>query len=114
MIQKSFAAAGLAAAALAAAATPASAIGNADGAAGSFQGNGGTNYTGTHGDNSPNFHFLDNPNICLPEIHNISVAVLGVAVPVEVPVANSGGKQICSVGQGTQSKGDGGVSHLVG
>jgi opacity protein-like surface antigen len=114
MIQKSFAAAGLAVAALAAAAAPASAIADSDGAAASVQGNGGTNFTGTVGNDSPNFHFLDNPNICLPEIHNISVAVLGLAVPVEVPIANSGGKQICNVGQNTQSTGDGGVSHLIG
>ncbi|ARF79813.1 rodlet layer protein [Kitasatospora aureofaciens] len=114
MIQKSFAAAGLAVAALAGAAAPASAIGNADGGAASIEGNGGTNFTGTVGNNSPNFHFLDNPNVCLPEIHNIAVAVLGVAVPVEVPVANTGGKQYCTVGQGTQSTGDGGVSHLIG
>ncbi|MFB7130015.1 rodlet layer protein [Kitasatospora xanthocidica] len=114
MIQKSFAAAGLAVAALAGAAGPASAIGDADGAAASIEGNGGTNFTGTVGNNSPNFHFLDNPNICLPEIHNIAVGVLGVAVPVEVPIANNGGRQYCTVGQGTQSQGDGGVSHLIG
>ncbi|MBV6696297.1 rodlet layer protein [Kitasatospora aureofaciens] len=114
MIQKSFAAAGLAIAALAAAAAPATAIGDADGAAASIEGNGGTNFTGTVGNNSPNFHFLDNANICLPEVHNIAVGVLGVAVPVEVPIANSGGKQYCTQGQGTQSHGDGGVSHLVG
>ncbi|MFE7565307.1 rodlet layer protein [Kitasatospora sp. NPDC057500] len=114
MIQKSFAAAGLAAAALAAAAAPASAIADADGAAGSFQGNGGTNFTGTVGDHSPNFHFLDNANICLPEIHNIAVGVAGIAVPIEVPIANSGGKQYCTQGQGTQSHGDAGISHLIG
>ncbi|MEE1785817.1 rodlet layer protein [Kitasatospora sp. NPDC059722] len=114
MIQKSFAAAGLAVAALAAAAAPATAIGDADGAAASIEGNGGTNFTGTVGNNSPNFHFLDNANVCLPEIHNIAVGVLGVAVPVEVPIANSGGKQYCTQGQGTQSHGDAGVSHLVG
>ncbi|MGW3076744.1 MULTISPECIES: rodlet layer protein [unclassified Kitasatospora] len=114
MIQKSFAAAGLAVAALAGAAAPAYAIGDADGAAASIEGNGGTNFTGTVGNNSPNFHFLDNPNICLPEIHNIAVAVAGLAVPVEVPVANTGGKQYCTIGQGTQSQGDGGVSHLIG
>ncbi|MFJ9441743.1 rodlet layer protein [Kitasatospora sp. NPDC101235] len=114
MIQKSFAAAGLAVAALAAAAAPASAIGDSDGAAASIEGNGGTNFTGTVGNDSPNFHFLDNPNICLPEIHNVAVGVAGVAVPVEVPIANSGGKQFCTIGQGTQSQGDGGISHLVG
>ncbi|MFF2149483.1 rodlet layer protein [Kitasatospora sp. NPDC058190] len=114
MIQKSFAAAGLAVAALAGAAAPASAIADSDGAAASIEGNGGTNFTGTVGNNSPNFHFLDNANVCLPEIHNIAVGVLGVAVPVEVPIANSGGKQYCTQGQGTQSHGDAGVSHLVG
>ncbi|MFE7532450.1 rodlet layer protein [Kitasatospora sp. NPDC057542] len=114
MIQKSFAAAGLAVAALAGAAAPASAIADSDGAAASIEGNGGTNFTGTVGNDSPNFHFLDNPNICLPEIHNIAVAVAGLAVPVEVPIANNGGRQYCTVGQGTQSQGDGGVSHLVG
>ncbi|MFC8453016.1 rodlet layer protein [Kitasatospora sp. NPDC057223] len=114
MLQKSLATAGLVTAALAMAAGPASAIADSDGSAASLQGNGGTNNTGTWGDHSPNFHFLDNPNICLPEIHNIAVGVLGVAVPVEVPIANSGGKQYCTQGQGTQSKGDSGVSHLVG
>ncbi|MED7952202.1 rodlet layer protein, partial [Streptomyces sp. BE303] len=88
---------------------PASAIGDSDGSAGSFQGNGGTNFTGTVGDHSPNFHFLDNANVCLPEVHNIAVAVLGVAVPVEVPILNSTPKQICNVGQNTQSSGDAGV-----
>ncbi len=115
MLKKSFAAAGLVTAALAMASAPASAIGDADGAAASLQGNGGTNNTGTWGDHSPNFHFLDNPNICLPEIHNIAVGALGgIAVPIEVPIANSGGKQYCVQGQGTQSHGDAGVSHLVG
>ncbi|MGW2252260.1 rodlet layer protein [Kitasatospora sp. NPDC001660] len=114
MIQKSFAAAGLAVAALAAAAAPAAAIGDADGAAASIEGNGGTNFTGTVGNNSPNFHFLDNANICLPEIHNIAVSGAGIALPVEIPIANSGGRQYCTQGQGTQSHGDAGVSHLVG
>ncbi|MEV7182913.1 rodlet layer protein [Kitasatospora sp. NPDC093102] len=114
MIQKSFAAAGLAVAALAGAAAPASAIADSDGASASIEGNGGTNFTGTVGNDSPNFHFLDNPNICLPEIHNIAVAVGGLAIPLEVPIANNGGRQYCNVGQGTQSQGDGGVSHLIG
>ncbi|MEV7182912.1 rodlet layer protein [Kitasatospora sp. NPDC093102] len=114
MIKKTLAAAGLAAAALAMSAGSASAIADSDGAATSVQGNGGTNHTGTFGDNSPNFHTLDNPNICLPEIHNVAVGVLGLAVPVEVPVLNNQPKQICNVGQNTQSSGDSGVSHLIG
>jgi len=114
MVKKVLAAAGLAASAVAVAAAPASAIGNSDGTTSSLQGAGGTNVTGTWGDNSPNFHFLDNPNICLPEIHNIGVAVLGVAVPVEVPIASTQPVQYCSVGQTTQGTGDSGVSHLVG
>ncbi|MEV7778226.1 rodlet layer protein [Kitasatospora sp. NPDC088351] len=114
MIKKSLAAAGLAAAAIAMSAGSASAIADADGSAVSVQGNGGTNHTGTAGNNSPNFHTLDNPNVCLPEVHNIAVAVIGVAVPVEVPILNSTPKQICNVGQNTQSSGDSGVSHLIG
>ncbi|MET8545878.1 rodlet layer protein [Kitasatospora sp. NPDC004799] len=114
MIKKTLAAAGLAAAALAMSAGSASAIVDADGAATSVQGNGGTNHTGTTGNGSPNSHVLDNPNICLPEIHNIAVAVIGVAVPVEVPVLNNQPKQICNVGQNTQSTGDAGISHLIG
>ncbi|MEZ0091499.1 rodlet layer protein [Streptacidiphilus sp. EB129] len=114
MIKKALAAAGVAAAALAMTSSPASALGDADGASMSHQGNGGTNVTGTWGDHSPNFHFLDNPNICLPEVHNIAVGVLGVAVPVEVPVLNSQPKQYCAIGQGTQGTGDSGVSHVIG
>ncbi|MFI9269426.1 rodlet layer protein [Kitasatospora sp. NPDC052896] len=114
MIKKTLAAVGLVAAAVASSAAPAVAIGDSDGSGASMQGNGGTNVTGTWGNHSPNFHFLDNPNVCLPEVHNVAVGVLGVAVPVEVPIANSGGKQYCTQGQGTQSTGDGGVSHLVG
>ncbi|MGF1427344.1 rodlet layer protein [Kitasatospora sp. LaBMicrA B282] len=114
MLKKSLAAAGMAAAALAMTAAPALAIGDSDGSAASVQGSGGTNATGTVGDKSPNFHTLDNPNICLPEVHNIAVAVIGVAVPVEVPVLNNQPKQICNVGQNTQSSGDSGVSHLIG
>jgi hypothetical protein len=114
MLQKTFATVGLVAAALGAASAPAVAIGNSDGAAGSIQGNGGTNATGTWGNHSPNFHFLDNPNVCLPEIHNIAVGVLGVAVPVEVSALNNQPKQTCVVGESTNGSGDGGVSHLVG
>ncbi|MFB7472337.1 rodlet layer protein [Kitasatospora sp. NPDC056184] len=114
MIKKSLAAAGLAAAAIAMSAGSAGAIADSDGAAVSAQGNGGTNHTGTYGDHSPNNHVLDNPNICLPEIHNVAVGVLGLAVPIEVPVLNSTPKQICNVGQNTQSSGDAGVSHLIG
>ncbi|MFD5432785.1 rodlet layer protein [Kitasatospora sp. NPDC091257] len=114
MIKKSLAAAGLAAAAFAMSAGSASAIVDSDGAATSVQGNGGTNHTGTAGNGSPNNHVLDNPNICLPEIHNVAVAVIGIAVPVEVPVLNNQPKQICNVGQNTQSTGDAGVSHLIG
>ena len=114
MIKETLAAAGLAVAASAMSAGSASAIADSDGSAVSVQGDGGTNATGTHGDHSPNFHTLDNPNICLPEVHNIAVAVIGVAVPVEVPILNSTPKQICNVGQNTQSSGDAGVSHLIG
>jgi hypothetical protein len=114
MLKKTFASAGLAAAAVAAISTPAAAIGNSDGHAGSIQGNGGTNATGTWGNHSPNFHFLDNPNVCLPEVKNIAVAVLGVAVPVDVSALNNQPTQTCVVGQGTVGSGDGGVSHLVG
>ncbi|MEU1284420.1 rodlet layer protein [Kitasatospora sp. NPDC005856] len=115
MIKKSLAAVGLAAAALAMSAGSASAIVDSDGSATSVQGNGGTNHTGTYGDGSPNNHVLDNPNICLPEIHNVAVgALVGLAVPIEVPVLNNQPKQICNVGQNTQSSGDGGVSHLIG
>ncbi|MEZ0091498.1 rodlet layer protein [Streptacidiphilus sp. EB129] len=114
MYKKALAACGIAAAGLAMVAGPASAIGNSDGSSMSSQGNGGTNATGTAGDHSPNFHTLDNPNICLPEVHNIAVAVVGVAVPVEVPILNSTPKQICDVGQTTQGTGDSGVSHLIG
>ncbi|MFI9269427.1 rodlet layer protein [Kitasatospora sp. NPDC052896] len=114
MIKKSLAAAGMAAVALAMTAAPALAIGDSDGSGASVQGNGGTNATGTTGNHSPNFHTLDNPNVCLPEVHNVAVAVVGVAVPVEVPVLNNQPKQICNVGQNTQSSGDSGVSHLIG
>ncbi|WP_441245505.1 rodlet layer protein [Kitasatospora sp. McL0602] len=115
MIKKAFTALGVAAVGLAMAAAPAMAIGDSDGSATSLQGNGGTNATGTQGNHSNNFHTLDNPNLCLPEIHNIAVAALiGVAVPVEVPVLNNQPKQECVVGQNTIGSGDGGVSHLIG
>ncbi|GAA2231361.1 MULTISPECIES: rodlet layer protein [Kitasatospora] len=114
MLKKTFATIGLAAAAVAAASTPAVAIGDSDGHSASMQGNGGTNATGTVGNHSPNFHFMDNPNVCLPEIDNVAVAVLGVAVPVKVDALNTNPKQTCVVGQGTQGSGDGGVGHLIG
>ncbi|GAA2129553.1 hypothetical protein GCM10009760_00900 [Kitasatospora kazusensis] len=115
MIKKAFSALGVAAVGLAMAAAPAMAIGDSDGSATSLQGNGGTNATGTQGAHSPNFHTLDNPNLCLPEIHNIAVgAVIGVAVPIEVPVLNNQPKQTCVQGQNTIGSGDGGVSHLIG
>ena len=114
MVKKALAAAGLAATAAAMAATPASAIGDHDGGAASIQGNGGTNATGTWGNDSPNYHFLDNPNICLPEVHNVGVAVLGVAVPVEAPILTNQPKQYCAIGQTTQTTGDSGVSHAIG
>ena len=114
MYKKALAAVGVAAAGIAMVASPASAISNSDGSTSSLQGPGGTNVTGTWGDHSPNFHTLDNPNICLPEVHNIAVAVVGVAVPVEVPILNSTPKQICDVGHTTQGTGDSGVSHLIG
>ncbi|MEY9874112.1 hypothetical protein ABH931_003606 [Streptacidiphilus sp. MAP12-33] len=113
MLKKALAYAGVAAAAIAATATPASAIGDADGSAVSTQGAGGTNVTGTWGNDSPNFHFLDNPNICLPEIHHVQVGLL-VPVQVDVPVGNQQLHQVCNVGQATQSTGDGAASHLVG
>ena len=112
MIKKTLASVGLVAAALAASASPAMAIGNADGSAGSQQGNGGTNTTGTWGDHSPNFHFLDNPNICLPEIHHVQVGL--IPVQADIPVGDQQLHQTCNVGQATQSNGDGVASHLIG
>ncbi|BFV58636.1 hypothetical protein KCMC57_up37400 [Kitasatospora sp. CMC57] len=114
MIKKALAAVGVATAGLAMTAAPAMAIGDSDGHATNISGDGGTNATGTHGDHSNNFHTLDNPNICLPEVHNIAVAVIGVAVPIEADVLNNEPKQICNVGQNTLGSGDGGVSHLIG
>ncbi|WP_051940219.1 hypothetical protein [Phaeacidiphilus oryzae] len=114
MYKKALATLGVAAAGVAMAAAPASAIGDSDGSTAALQGNGGTNQTGTHGAMSPNFHTLDNPNVCLPEVHNIAVAVIGVAVPVEVPVLSTQPHQICNVGHTTQGNGDGGLGHLIG
>ncbi|MFF0293353.1 rodlet layer protein [Kitasatospora sp. NPDC004615] len=115
MIKKALAAVGVVAAGFAMSASPAMAIGDADGSAVSLQGDGGTNATGTHGNHSPNNHVLDNPNICLPDIHNIGVgALIGIVVPVEVDALNNGAKQTCDIGQNTATAGDGGVSHLIG
>ena len=115
MIKKALAAVGVAAAGVAMVASPAMAIGDADGSALSIQGDGGTNATGTTGDHSPNYHTLDNPNVCLPEIHNLAVAALiGIAVPIEANVLDNQPKQTCDVGQNTLGSGDGGVSHLIG
>ena len=112
MLKKALAATTLAAAALAMAAGSAAALGDSDGSATSAQGDGGTNTTGTWGDNSPNFHFLDNPNICLPEIHHVQVGL--VPVQADVPIGNQQLHQTCNVGQATQSTGDGALSHLIG
>ncbi|MFE0460566.1 rodlet layer protein [Kitasatospora sp. NPDC058965] len=112
MLKKVFATAGLATAALAMASAPSFAIGDADGSAASVQGDGGTNHTGTVGDHSPNFHTLDNPNICLPEVHHVQVGL--IPVQVDVPVLNQQNHQICNVGQTTQANGDGALSHLIG
>ncbi|GAA4854028.1 rodlet layer protein [Kitasatospora sp. NPDC048365] len=114
MIKKALAAAGIAAAGLTFATSPAMAIADSDGSATSLQGNGGTNATGTQGNHSPNTHTLDNPNLCLPEVHNIAVAVIGAAVPIEVKALNNNPEQTCVVGQNTVGSGDGGVSHLIG
>ncbi len=112
MLKKVLAVAGLAAAGVAMSAAPSLAIGDADGSAASVQGNGGTNATGTTGNHSPNFHTLDNPNICLPEVHHVQVGL--IPVQVDVPVLNQQQHQICNVGQTTQANGDGALSHLIG
>jgi hypothetical protein len=112
MLKKVFATAGLATAALAMASAPSFAIGDADGSAASVQGDGGTNHTGTVGDHSPNFHTLDNPNICLPEVHHVQVGL--IPIQADVPVLNQQNHQICNVGQTTQANGDGALSHLIG
>ena len=113
MFGKALAVVGTAAAALSVASGSALAIGDADGSAVSTQGNGGTNITGTWGDHSPNFHVLDNPNICLPEVHHVQVGIL-VPVQADVPVGDQQLHQICNVGQSTQTDGDAPASHLVG
>ena len=112
MLKKAFAAAGLAAVTLAMTSAPASAIGDSDGSTGSLQGAGGTNVTGTWGDNSPNFHFLDNPNICLPEVHHVQVGL--IPVQADLPIADQQAHQTCNVGQATQGAGDAPLSHLIG
>ena len=112
MLKKALAAAGLAAVTLAMTSAPASAIGDSDGSTGSLQGAGGTNVTGTWGDNSPNFHFLDNPNVCLPRVDHVQVGL--VPVQAEVPVLNQQLNQTCNVGQATQGAGDAPASHLIG
>ncbi|MEY9840728.1 rodlet layer protein [Streptomyces sp. 846.5] len=112
MLKKTFATAGLVLSATAMAMSPAAALGNSDGSATAMQGAGGTNVTGTWGDHSPNFHTLDNPNICLPEVHHVAVGL--IPVQVDVPVLNQQGHQTCNVGQATQSDGDAPLSHLIG
>ncbi len=114
MIKKTLATVGIAASAFAMTTVPASAIIDHDGSAVSGQGDGGTNHNGTEGNHSPNYHTLDNPNLCLPEVHNIAVAVIGAAVPIEVKALNNNPEQTCVVGQNTVGSGDGGVSHLIG
>jgi hypothetical protein len=112
MLKKAFAVTGLALTAAAMSVGSASAIGNADGNATSLQGPGGTNTTGTFGNHSPNFHTLDNPNICLPEVHHVQVGL--VPVQADVPLLNQQQHQICNVGHTTQGEGDGALSHLIG
>jgi opacity protein-like surface antigen len=112
MIKKTLAVAGLAAAALGAAVAPASAIANADGAAASLQGMGGTNHSGTYGNNSPSFEMLNNANICLPRIDHVQVGL--VDVNAEIPIADQQAVQECNVGQPTQTQGDAALSHLIG
>ena len=112
MLKKTIGTAGLIVAALAMTSGTASAIGDHDGTGMSSQGAGGTNLTGTWGDNSPNFHFLDNPNICLPEIHHVQVGL--IPVQADIPVLNQQSHQVCNVGQATQSNGDAPASHLIG
>ncbi|MCQ4082842.1 rodlet layer protein [Streptomyces sp. RB6PN25] len=113
MMNKALATVGITAAAIGMTAAPAMAIGDSDGFAASAQGNGGNNATGTHGNQSPNFHTLDNPNICLPEIKDIQ-AVQAVAVQVPVGILNQTTKQICNQGHTTQATGDAPLSHLIG
>jgi hypothetical protein len=112
VLKKTFATAGLVLSATAMAMSPAAALGNSDGSATAMQGAGGTNVTGTWGDHSPNFHTLDNPNICLPEVHHVAVGL--IPVQVDVPVLNQQAHQTCNVGQAAQSDGDAPLSHLIG
>ena len=112
MLKQALSVVGIAGAAVAMAVSPAAAIGNSDGSTTSLQGPGGTNVTGTHGDNSPNFHTLDNPNICLPRVDHIQVGL--VPVQAEIPIANQQPNQYCNVGHTTQGTGDGQLSHLIG
>jgi opacity protein-like surface antigen len=112
MLKKVLAGAGLAAAMVTAVAAPANAIVDHDGSAASLQGNGGTNHSGTHGDHSPEFGFLGNPNICLPRIDHVQI--IGIPINVEVPIANQQNLQQCNVGQTTQTDGDAALSHLIG
>ena len=112
MLKKAMAVTGLALTAAVMSVGSASAIGNADGNATSLQGNGGTNTTGTSGNHSPNFHAADNPNICLPEVHHVSVGL--IPIQADVPLLNQQQHQICNVGHTTQGEGDGALSHLIG
>jgi hypothetical protein len=61
---------------------------------------------------SPNFHFLDNPNICLPEVHHVQVGL--IPVQADLPIADQQSHQTCNVGQATQGAGDAPLSHLIG
>jgi opacity protein-like surface antigen len=112
MLKKVLATAGLATAALAMASAPSFAIADADGAALSAQGDGGTNHTGTHGDHSPSFDLLNNANVCLPRIDHVQVGL--VDVNAEIPVLDQQHEQVCNVGQTTQTDGDAPLSHLIG
>ena len=112
MLKQALSVVGLAGAAVAMVVSPAAAIGNSDGSTTSLQGAGGTNVTGTHGDNSPNFHTLDNPNICLPEVHHVQVGL--VPIQADLPIADQQLHQTCNVGHTTQGAGDGALSHLIG
>ena len=112
MLKKTLGTAGFVVAALAMATGSAAAIGDSDGSAKAAQGAGGTNVTGTWGNHSPNFHTLDNPNICLPEVHHVVVGL--IPVQVDVPVLNQQAHQTCNIGQAAQSHGDAPLSHLIG
>jgi hypothetical protein len=110
--KKTLSALGLAAAGIAMMAVPAAAIGNADGSTNSTEGAGGTDNTGTIGNSSPAFHTLDNPNICLPEVHHVQVGL--IPVQADLPIADQQLHQTCNVGHTTQGAGDGALSHLIG